>query len=606
MPVTLLTRLIGVGLSVATAASASQYLIVSRAGETAWSFQPAESILVNGKDKLRGVSLSAAGLPVSWDGKSIGRQPEVHLSDFSVVRRKADGALIGRSGSEWRLLLPEGVKAKTAEPAAQLWQEANITFRQERKEKGDTPVNTRELYAIVPAADAGAGSAALATDLSWHAIPGIPPADAFRLMLSVLPAAIKNFPAGPPAESMRTFLSAGISTRLHTWVEGDAEVSVLDEAGALGDVARSAFTSDASLTALRAEVEVRRNWLTRRVAILRAFNAGKQADAFLIAYRDFESFDRSFPALSQARVANLNASAAAHLETAQELQKHGDYAGAIRHLLIARWRNPKLAGVDDLLEQVRLEAARISSQRVAAARAATDPRSPARVQLQRKLLMVEQYINDRKLEDAEKALAEAEAMDSEEPRLALLYAQLAIARGEMGRALALLDNYAGNAPTPQELADGEKLRASVLYNIDKERSKTASDLSGAFDQQRFGTALGAAADGLKIDNESPQFLYQASVNACILRNCDRVVPLLHRYLEVTDSTQADRRQRIAAIRLLGYAEAPGQSGTARPPKTADIGGTSWFSGTALARGILYDPVSLAFQPKVATLRHRST
>jgi hypothetical protein len=252
-----------------------------------------------------------------------------------------------------------------------------------------------------------------------------------------------------------------------------------------------------------------------------------------------------------------------------------------------------------MLEQVRLQAARISSQRLAAARGTIDPRLPARVQMQRKLLMVEQLLNDHKQEEAEKALSEAEAMDSGEPRLALLQAQLAVSRGEMGRALALLDNYAGNALTPEDLAEGEKLRASVLYTISKERSKTVVEASTAFDQQRFSTALNSAADGLKIDNEAPQFLYQASVNTCILRNCDRAVPLLRRYLEVTDSTQADRRQRMMAIRLLGEADAAAKAGAAVAAKRTDPIDASWFSGTPLSRGTFYDPVSLAFQPKVA-------
>lgn len=581
-------------LSATAAAQASQYLIVTHGGDGSWSFQAAETVLVNGKDKIREAS---AGAPASWDSKTISRQAETRLSEFNVVRRQADGSLIGRAGSEWKLLLPEGLKNKDAAPARKLWEDSTLAYHQERKDKTEAAIRLQDLYAIVPGPDPGAAAAALATDLSWHSLPGVSSADAFQQLVVFLPQAAKNSPTGAPAETMRAFLSAGIPTRLRTWREGDAEVSVLDQASALANASQSSFPSDAGLTALRTEVQESRKWLDRRVAILKALDAGKQADPFLIAYREFEPFDRSFPQLSQARTGHLNASAGAHFEEARELQKSGDYAGAIRHLLIARWRNPKLAGVDDLLEEVRLEAARISSQRLAAARGNIDPRLPARVQMQRKLLLVEQFINDHKQDEAEKALADAEAMDSAEPRLALLYAQLAVSRGELGRALALLDNYAGNALTPEDLAEGEKLRASVLYSISKERTSTAQETSSAFDQQRFSAALNSAADGLKIDNESPQFLYQASVNTCILRNCDRAVPLLRRYLEVTDSTQADRRQRIMAIRLLGEADAAAKSAAAvAAKKPAD---NSWFSGTPLNRGTFYDPVSLAFQPKVA-------
>jgi tetratricopeptide (TPR) repeat protein len=359
------------------------------------------------------------------------------------VRRQADGSLIGRSGSEWKLLLPEGLKSKGAAAAAQLWKDSSIGYRQDRRDKTETAIRLDELYAIAPGADPGPSAATLATDLSWHSLPGVSSADAFRQMIAFLPQAAKNFPIGAPAETIHSFLNGGIHSRLRTWREGDAETSMLEEANVMAEASQAAFASDAGLATLRSEVQEQRTWLARRVAILRALNAGKQADAFLVAYRDFEPFDRSFPELSRARAAHLNASAAAHLETARDLQKRGDYAGAIRHLLIAKWRNPKLAGMDDMLEQVRLEAARISSQRLAAARGTIDPRSPVRVQLQRKLLMVEQLINDRKQEEAEKALSEAEAMDPGEPRLALLYAQLAVSRGELGRALALLDNMPG-------------------------------------------------------------------------------------------------------------------------------------------------------------------
>lgn len=580
-------------------ANASQYLIVTHGTGGSWSLQGAETVLVNGKEKIRQAPFIPAGAATPWDSKSIGRQAEARFPEFNVVRRLADGSLVGRSGTEWKLLLPEGVKSKDAAPAAKLWQDSSLGYRQDRKDKTEAAIRWQDFYAIVPGADPAAAAAALATDLSWHMLPGISSDEAFRQMILFLPQAAKNSPTGASADTIRTFLSAGIAARLRTWREGDAEVAVLDQADALAGAAQSAFPSDAGLNALRAEFQERRKWLDRRVAILRALDAGKQADPFLIAYREFEPFDRSFPQLSQARTAHLNASAGAHFDTGRELQKSGDYAGAIRHLLIAKWRNPKLAGVDDLLEQVRLEAARMSSQRLAAARGTIDPRSPARVQMQRKLLMVEQFINDHKQEDAERALSEAEAMDSGEPRLALLYAQLAVSRGELGRALALLDNYAGNALTPEDLAEGEKLRASVLYGISKERTKTAADTISAFEQQKFSSALNAAADGLKIDNESPQFLYQASVNTCVLRNCDRAVPLLQRYLEVTDSTQADRRQRIMAIRLLSEADAAGKTSAALPTPKVEATDKSWFSGTPLGSGTWYDPVSLAFQPKVA-------
>jgi Tetratricopeptide repeat len=536
------------------AAEAAQYLVVTQNPNGAWAFQAVESVSINGKDKVRAAALSAESTG-GWDSKTIGHQAEHHLSDFTAVRRARDGTLLARgAGGDWQLLLPEGLKLKTAEPAAQLWSESEIELKKERKDKSPAEVRSQELYAIIPAQDAGDAAAELATDLSLYKLPGVTDADAFQQMVSLLPQAAKAFPAGSPADRMRSYVERAIAERLYTWRDGDAEVQVLEEASALAAASEVAFKDDTELAKLRAGVQSSRNWLDRRVAILRALDAGQQSDPFLLAYRDFENYDKSFQNLSKARLGHLNRSAAAHLETARQLRNRADYPGAVRHLLIAKWRSPKLAGTDELLEQVRLEAARLSSQRYAEARAAIDPRSAAQVQLQRKVLLAEQYLADGKYEDAEKALHEAEAIDADDPRLVLLYAKLCVARGELGRALALLDNYTGTAPTPQLLEEGERLRASVLYTIDKERSKTASQLSSALEQQRFGAALQSSAEGLKVDNESPQFLLSAGINACILRNCDKAAPLLRRYLDITDSTGADRKQRLIASRLLKDAE----------------------------------------------------
>jgi hypothetical protein len=348
-----------VGLCTIHAGFSSQYLIVSRSANGSWSFQPADSISINGKDKLRAAPLS--GPPqAAWDSKAIGRQAEARLSDFNVVRRAADGTLIGRSdGGKWRLLLPEGVKAKALEPAAQLWKESTVEFRKERKEKTGEAVGLDALYAIVPGADPSNSASALATDISLHKLPGISDAEALRQLIDLFPQAAKAFPSGAAADTMRSYLIQGISDRLNTWREGDAPVTVLEESSALAAAAEAAFPADANLTARREQTRSARQWLDRRVAILRALDAGRQSDAFLLAYREFEPYDKSFDVLAKARKLHMTSSASAHLETARELRKRADYAGAIRNLTIAKWRDPKLAGADEFLEEVRLEAAHL-------------------------------------------------------------------------------------------------------------------------------------------------------------------------------------------------------------------------------------------------------
>jgi hypothetical protein len=590
-------RLVFLGACILPWGHAAQYLVVTRGADSAWKFEPVETVQINGKDKLRGAAIGSAG---PWDSKAIGHLAESRLAEFTVVRRLPDGSVGGRAGEgEWRLLLPEGVKSKTADTAAHIWADASIEIKKDRKDKTPAAIRIQDLYAIVPGLDPAIGITALATGLGLHKAPGVSDADAFRAMLSLIPPGVKAMPAGTGPESVRKFLERGMSDRLRRWREGDCEIAALDEAAALGEASTAAFPGNAPLDALRAQVATSRQWVDRRAAILRALDAGKQSDAFLAAYREFEIYDKSFPALIDARTRHLKASALAHMDTARELKNRGDYAGAIRHLQVARWRDPQMAGAKEFLEAVRLEAARISAAKFAEMRGSVDTRSPAQVQLQRKLLLAEQFLQDNKQDEAEKAIKEAETADPDEPRLALLSARLAIARGELAKALALLDNYAGLAVTPQDFADGEKLRASVLYNLEKERTRMGGQLTGAVDDQRYASALEAAAGGLKVDNEAADFLFYAGANACILRNCEAATPLLHRFLDLTDATTGDRKRRLTAIRLLREADAI--AAAAAQNKPAPAGNPSWFSGAPLARGVFYDPVSLSFQPKVARI-----
>jgi hypothetical protein len=585
--------LLGVAGCAARGVQAGQYLVVTRSSAGAWSFQDVESLTVNGKEKVRSTLLSE-GSGTAWDSKSVNRLAEAHISSFGIVRRTPEGEVLGRTGDSdnWQRLLPEGTNAKAADTAAHLWSGSALAVKSERKDKSASAIKLEELYAIIPTRDASASAASLAIDISLHKLPGASEPDAFRQMLDLLPSAAKAFP--PSSKTIQDYLNTSMTARLKEWQDGNVPLDILDRSLQLATAADAAFPNDPILGPLSSQARTVRKALDRRVGILRALDAGKQSDAFLVAYRGFEVYDKSFPELAKARAWHLHASAVAHVETARALQQSGDYLGAIRHLLIAKWHDPKLKDADDMLEQVRLEAARLSVQKFAEKRRGIDPRSPAQVQLQRKLLLAEQQMNDGKIAEAEKTLDEAERMDKEEPRLTLLQARLSVARGDLGKALAQLDNFDGVAVTAQDFAEGEKLRASVQYTIDTSLGKKRAQAQEDLGQQRFAAALEASADGLRLDNENPDLLYYASLNACVLRHCDKAEPLLRRYLDITDSTQGSRDKRLAAMQLLQESFV-----LEAETKTPEAASTSWFSGAPLARGVFYDPVSLSFQPKVA-------
>ena len=590
----LLARSVSAMLLAVIPASAAQFLIVTRDGRGAWTLNEADDVQINGKTKVR--VTAGAGAGDSWDSKAIGRLADEPLANLSAIVRAGDGKLYSRSadGNTWTLLLPDGSNAKIADSAANLWRAAAVTMKHDHKEKTGTPITWAELYAIVPG-DPATSAARLATESSLHLFPGVDAPEAFRRMVEFIPAAVKSYPTGKPTEQIRDSVRANLATRLTQWSDGDAPVAVMDECLLLNRASEAAFPADPEQTKLRKQAADTKRVLDRRVAILRALRAGKQAEAFLAAYRDFEPYDKSFPELSAARRAYLNESALAHVDIARRLIKSADYGGAIRQRRLAQLRNPGLKQAGELLEEVRLEIARLSAQSFAEQRHGIDPRSPAQVQLQRRILLAEQYANDGKLAEAEQTLHEAEGLDKDEPKLKYMEAKLAYARGDLGLSLALLDLYAGVAVTQEDFAEGEKLRAAVQYKIENSRAEERNHLKTLYSDLKFATALQSAATGLKLDNEEPEFLYQAGVNACILRHCTGAEPLLHRFLDLTDSSTGVREQRMTAMRLLRQSTAD----PAAKPLRATV--TSWFSGAPLDAGALYDPASLAFQPKVAKI-----
>jgi len=72
----------------------------------------------------------------------------------------------------------------------------------------------------------------------------------------------------------------------------------------------------------------RKSWLDRRMAILRAFSAAGQWDAFLLGDREFERFHGAFPELMKTHLAALKASLELHRQAGEERLQAGEYGNA--------------------------------------------------------------------------------------------------------------------------------------------------------------------------------------------------------------------------------------------------------------------------------------
>ena len=333
----LLLMIAGCGIP---AIQAGQYLIVTHPSNGGWGFQDVESISVNGKEKLRSAPLPAA----TFDSKAIGHLAEVQLASFTVVRRAADGSIVGRAGEagNWQALLPENTNSKTADPPRSCGVARRSRSSRTAKINRQRPFDSRTCMRSSPAATRPHRRHGLRPTLARTRSRACRMRTPFGRCFRFFPDAAKAFSEGPASKTISDFLTSSLLKHLQRWQGGDASILVLDESMALAAAADVAFPKDKSLAELSSGVRSIRKALDRKLAILRALDAGKQSDAFLIAYRDFEVYDKSFPDLAKARAAHMRLSAAAHVKTAQTLQASGDYMGAIRHLLIARWRDPSL------------------------------------------------------------------------------------------------------------------------------------------------------------------------------------------------------------------------------------------------------------------------
>jgi len=223
------------------AVQASEFL-VARHNASGWTLEDAESVQINGKDKVRSTALSAT--PQTWDAKTISHLANGPLGTFSAILRAPDGTLLAANGSGgWQLLLPDNEKSKTAQSAADIWKNASITIRKDRKDKASATLNLAELYAILPGQDASLSAARLATDISLHKLPGMDDSAAFQQMLGIIPAAAKSYSSGPAAEKIREYVRGSMASRLEKWNAGDAPITVLEECLALSKISEAAYAN---------------------------------------------------------------------------------------------------------------------------------------------------------------------------------------------------------------------------------------------------------------------------------------------------------------------------------------------------------------------------
>src|SRR5262249_26664794 len=147
-----------------------------------------------------------------------------------------------------------------------------------------------------------------------------------------------------------------------------------------------------------------RQWLERRVIILRALHAGKFWDPFLEEYADFERWDSAYGDVRKLRDLAVQESINEHLTNGKRLATEKDYAQSLAELRKARERSPSDKQISDLIENVSLEDAR-SHARLVRATEVKDPDLALRIS--RFLNRADAFIKDKSWEEAESQIAQA-------------------------------------------------------------------------------------------------------------------------------------------------------------------------------------------------------
>ena len=218
--------------------------------------------------------------------------------------------------------------------------------------------------------------------------------------------------------------------------------------------------------------------------------------------------------------------------------------------------------------------------------------------VERDLYFAEQNRAANKLNDALQNVHEAEAViasalpagSANASKLKVWYTKAEIlgAQDRVAEALATLDSYDLEA-VEEERAPAEKLRNQLLFNLATSLKNLKERLQTALSQGSFVSVEQMSGQGLAMAGDDPDLLYYAGLAAVVRRNPKQGRDFFLRYLDRSNTLDANPEQRAQVSRILANIVPPLSEGQGEP---------NWFSGEKLPKGVFYSPFSLAFQPHV--------
>jgi hypothetical protein len=570
-------RSASLGLSIffcaCTAANAG--LLISRS-DKGLQFTDAAQVLINGKDK----ALSLGGEPKLTG--PLNKLKDTKLGS-SLLKDSDSGIVAVYSESEVEYLVPGNLpKGAPAHPAA-LWKSAKIAYKKAANDKTPAEIPAAGFVAFL------AGGAEELTHLCMdeRALELLGGKNkTFPTQLEWIAATVKAYGSTPAAAPLDKYLESAMRSRYQQFETGTATLDVLNQGLKLAELSQSVYPNQSGQAQVRKLLVDRKTWLDRKVAVLRAFAAAQEWDAFLLGGREFEKYSRAYPEVMQKHTAALESSLALHRDAGERHLKDGDYGTAWREFRLASLRRPS----DKTMQQKVLIAWTDYSRQVAVEQQRNRARTSDgdRAAINQALTFADGYLKQNKLDLALKSALDAERIDRNSLQVLLKKAEILGAQREYTKAIATLDEY-DRLSVNEERKPAADLRNDLLFKRTTLLDDMKAQVQKAWNDQSFHKILELSREGLRGKDDDADLLYQAGLASLATRDVKQGREMLTRYLEVSTTLDADEAQRARVRTVLAtVAEQPSK----------EQGDPNWMSGKKLPRNVYYDPVSLAFQPRI--------
>lgn len=569
-------RILTLSFVVSLAAQAG-VLVLRSAGKL--QFSDALDLEINGKDK-------AFVLP----GRPDPAPPPKNLASFrlgpTLIRDSDSGILATYSpGAQPRFLFPDGLSRKTPSPASVAWNESVFSYKKTPSDKTRTQTPAADFVAFLAAGPEEL--AALCMD--ENALRLAAGEQFFSFQLELTAEAVAAYSAHPAMARVEREILAFMLARLDRFDTGNNSALSLAEGLRFAGLSARAYPANPAHDAARKRLAAAKIWLDLRAAVLRALAAGQQWDSFLLAYRDFEKHQTSFPDLATLHKQALQSSLDLHWKRGKARLDQGQTRRAWEELRFASYRRPSDSALQKDLSIAWTEYSRQTA--VSARGNRKSLTAGERDALSQSLHFAARYRQQNKLDEAMKSVLDAERIDPSALPVLLAKAEVLAARNEITAALATLDQFDLNA-VDEERAAGSKLRNELLFSLTTGLDELRKQVEAAWTAGRYHETLRLAHRGLLADPRSPALLYHAGLASIVTRDRKSGTDLLNRYLDASNTLDSDSARRAAVFSLLASLKPP-------PDIPAPPGGEpNWFSGAAAPDGALYCPISLAFQPHV--------